>query len=66
MGPVDLTFAYRLYRTTRADLASGTHSVDLTGSFSMLDDLRVTLGAQRQWGVNLRGTRVRLGLWRAF
>lgn len=65
-GPVDLTLAYHLYRTTRAGVASGTHSVDLSGSVPVLDELRLTLGGHRQWGANLRGTRIRLGLWRAF
>ncbi len=66
VGPVDITLSYRLYRTERATLASSTHSVDARGAFAILEGLRVTLGAQQQWGAHLSGTRLHLGFWRAF
>ena len=66
IGPVDLTGSYRLYRTTRGNAVSSTHTVDLSGAFSILDDVRITLGGQRQWGANLSGVRAHIGFWRAF
>ena len=66
IGSVDVTASYRLYQTTREDLTSSSHSVDLSSGFSILDDLRVTVGGQRQWGANLSGIRMHFALWRAF
>jgi hypothetical protein len=62
----DARMGYRLYRTEANELAIDAHSVDGQVGISLTQVTRVTLRGERQWGSNLRGTRIQLGVWRSF
>jgi len=66
IGPVDVQLSYRLYRTTRSREELSSHAVDLRLAFPLIDNLRTTVAGHQQWGTSLGGTRLQLGLWRAF
>jgi len=57
---------YRLYRNDVNQLAMVSQSAEGQLGLSLTPVTRLTLRGERQWGSNLSGTRVRLGLWRSF
>ena len=65
-GPLSWRASYRFYGTDTALGAVTTQSADVELGFAVAGVLHLTLGGERQWGERLRGTRLRIGLWRAF
>jgi len=66
LGGLQVRTAYRFYttRTTTSSLSTNAMSADV--GFVLARELHLTLGAERQWGENLAGSRVHAGVWRAF
>lgn len=57
---------YRFYRTDSSSAPITTSAADLRVSTSLLNAIRLTLGAEHQWGSNLSGDRVQIGFARSF
>lgn len=57
---------YRLYRTDASYSNLTSHAAQAQVDTELLRSLHVTLQAERQWGQNLTGVGLRLGIWRSF
>jgi hypothetical protein len=66
LGAVRLRLGYGRYDTESLGRALATHSADVQASTEVGRTVSVRVRAQRQWGEQLRGTRIALGLWRSF
>jgi hypothetical protein len=57
---------YRLYRTGSGHGTLNAHAAEGQVGVTVTRGMRVTLRGERQWGANLTGIRVRIGIWRSF
>ena len=57
---------YRFYRTRSGQSAIDAHAAEGRVGLSLGRGSRLTLRAERQWGAQLSGTRLQLGVWRSF
>jgi hypothetical protein len=65
-GSLSWRTSYRLYRADTAFGSTVTHTVGSEVGFALARKLHLTVGGERQWGERLTGTRLHLGVWRAF
>lgn len=63
---MDWMLGYRFYRTVTGFGVLETTSADIRVGMRLLDLYRITVRAEQQWGRNLSGTRLQLGIWRSF
>lgn len=66
IGRTEWRVGYRLYRTVGGFGAIETHAANAQLSTRIGDVFRVTARSEQQWGANLSGTRLQLGIWRSF
>jgi hypothetical protein len=57
---------YRFYRTGSGRGTVSAHAAEGQVGVDVTRGMRVTLRGERQWGANLTGIRVRIGIWRSF
>lgn len=57
---------YRYYRTDGGLGAIMSHAVEAQVGFDLANGFHLGVRAQRQWGRNLGGTGLHLGIWRSF
>jgi len=65
-GPLSWRASYRFYRTDSALASFSTQAAGAEIGFAFSRALHITMGGERQWGERMSGTRVHLGVWRAF
>ena len=63
---IDWRTGYRYYRTDLTAQAISSQAVELQAGFALVQDIRVTIRGEEQWGSSLSGSRVQIGLWRSF
>ena len=63
---INWTLGYRYYETRSDSSSISTNAVDMRVSLRLAEVFRVTARAEHQWGSNLAGDRVQLGLSRSF
>jgi len=66
LGSMEWQAGYRLYTTVNGDRAVTSHSTYAQLGLTLMRGTRATFRGERQWGPQLSGTRIRLGLWRSF
>lgn len=64
LASVDWRTGYRYYQTDTAGTATSIQAVELQAGVLLFNDLHLTLRGEEQWGSQLSGTRVHVGLWR--
>lgn len=65
-GSMRWRIGYRFYRTEATYGNLSSHAAQAQVDAELSRSLRVTLQGERQWGRNLSGTGLRLGVWRSF
>jgi len=65
-GPLSWRTNYRFYATDTPLGTLSTHSIGTDLGLAVARTLHVTIGGERQWGERLSGTRIHVGVWRAF
>ncbi len=66
LGAVRSSVGYRFYRTDGFGGRLESHAADAVASLAFARLYQVTARGQYQWGENLTGARVQLGIWRRF
>jgi hypothetical protein len=66
VGALRTNLTYRFYRTDSYYGRLESHAAEANGTFPFARDYQLTARGQYQWGPNLTGTRVQLGIWRRF
>lgn len=63
---MDWRTGYRYYRTEVGLGAVVSHAVEAQVGFEVANAIHLRVRAERQWGPNLAGTGLHLGVWRSF
>jgi len=66
VGRARARIGYRFYETKTVSRTFASHGADLQLSAALSRSLRVTLRGRQQWGTNLAGTGISVGVWRTF
>jgi hypothetical protein len=66
LGSLRSSLGYRFYRTDGFGGRLQSHAADAVASLAFARFYQVTARGQYQWGENLTGTRIQLGIWRRF
>jgi len=66
ISAVRTRLAYRYYRTDGVSGRLVSHAADAQAGFEFARWYQFTVRGQYQWGRNMTGTRVQVGIWRSF